>query len=169
MMVENRENLLKKLIVGMAGRAAEEMVFGETFASIGAQKDIETATDIAWKYVGHYGFGGFYGHVTSRSNDNDCEIFDREKVSQTVEALLKEAKEQAKSLLHTNLKFYQTSLGVLMEKGKISPKEFEAIAVGFGISVKEIKSGERLLLDYKNITKKFLNTKKFLKPSKHNA
>lgn len=168
-MMENRENILKKLVVGMAGRAAEEMVFGETFASSGAQKDIETATEIAWKYVGHYGFAGFYGHVTSRSNDNDCEIFDREDVSQAVEALLKEAKEQAKSLLHTNLKFYQTSLGILMEKGKISPKEFEGIAVGFGISVREVKSGERLMLDYKNITKKFLNTKRLSTVSKHKA
>jgi cell division protease FtsH len=166
-MMENRENILKKLMVGMAGRAAEEMVFGETFASVGAQKDIETATDVAWKYVGQYGFGGFYGRVTSRSNDNDFEIFDRQDIGQAVENLLKEAKEQAKSLLHTNLKFYQTSLGMLMEKGKLSPTEFKDIATNFGIAVKEVKTGEKLILDYKDITKQFLNTKKISAAAKH--
>ena len=132
-------------------------------------KDIENATDVAWKYVGRYGFGGFYGHVTSRSNDNDFEIFDREKVSQVEESLLKEAKEQAKSLLHTNLKFYQTSLNVLMEKGKISPAEFKDIAISFGIPVKDIKTGEKLILDYKDLTKKFLNSKKVSRTPKHNT
>ena len=73
--------------------------------------------------------------------------------------ILKEAKEKAKSLLHTNLKFYQTALNLLLEKTKVSPKEFEQIAASFGVPVKEVKSGEKLVLDYEGMTKKFLNSK----------
>ena len=158
-MINNKDNILNKLTVGMAGRAAEEMVFGETFASTGAHKDIEAATNLAWSYAGKYGFDGFYGSITSKSNDNDFEIFNRDKIGEIAESLLKEAKEKAKSLLHTNLKFYQTSLAILMEKTKISTKDFEQIAISFGIPVKEVKSGEKLVLDYEGMTKKFLNSK----------
>ena len=143
----------------MAGRAAEEMVFGETFASTGAVKDIEAATNMAWSYAGKYGFDGFFGSITSKSNDNDYEIFNRDKIGEITESLIKEAKERAKSLLHTNLKFYQTSLSTLIEKSKISTKEFEQIAISFGIPIKEVKSGEKLVLDYEAMTKKFLNSK----------
>jgi len=158
-MLENKDTLLKKLVVSMAGRAAEEMVFGENNASIGAQKDIEVATSSAWSYVGAYGFDGFAGKVTSKSNDNDFEIFNRDKVGEIAESLVKESKEQAKSLLHTNLKFYQTALQILLEKGKLTTKEFEAIAVDFSIPVTEIKSGEKLVLDYEGLTDKFLHSK----------
>ena len=157
--MENKSNILDRLAVGMAGRAAEEMVFGESFASTGAVKDIETATNVAWSYAGRYGFDGFAGAITSKSNDNDMEIFNRDRISEITESLLKEAKEKAKSLLHTNLKFYQTALNLLLEKTKVSPKEFEQIAASFGVPVKEVKSGEKLVLDYEGMTKKFLNSK----------
>jgi len=155
-MMENKDNLLKKLIVSMAGRAAEEMVFGEINATTGAVRDIETATHSAWAYVGRYGFDGFAGAVTSKSNDNEFEIFNREKISEVAESLVNESKGQAKSLLHTNLKFYQTSLRILLENGKMSPKEFQSIATDFKIPVTEVKSGERLVLDYEGMTNKFL-------------
>jgi cell division protease FtsH len=158
-MLESKTTLLKKLAIGMAGRAAEEMVFGEIDATIGAQKDIEAATTLAWSYVGKYGFDGFTGSITSKSNDNEFEIFNREKISEIAESLMKEAKEQAKSLLHQNLKFYQVALNALLEKGKLTTKEFQEIAVSFGIKVQEVKSGEKLLLDYEGMTKKFLHSK----------
>lgn len=158
-MLENKTTLLKKLTIGMAGRAAEEMVFGENNASSGAVKDIETATANACSYVAVYGFDGFAGKITSKTNDNDGEIFNADKIGEIAEGLVKEAKEQAKSLLHTNLKFYQTSLQLLLEKGKLSPKEFGEIATEFGITVKEVKSGEKLILDYEGLTHKFLNSK----------
>ena len=162
-MLETKDNLLKKLVVSMAGRAAEEMVFGETFASVGAQKDIESATTQAWSYAGRYGFDGFTGAITSKSNDNEFEIFNREKIGEITEALLKDAKEKAKSLLHTNLKFYQTALNVLLENGKMSPKEFATVATSFNIPVEEVKSGEKVMLGYEEMTRKFLHLKKMKK------
>jgi predicted metalloprotease with PDZ domain len=57
------------------------------------------------------------------------------------------------------LKFYQVALNALLEKGKLTTKEFQEIAVSFGIKVQEVKSGEKLLLDYEGMTKKFLHSK----------
>lgn len=156
-MLENKDNLVKVLAVKMAGRAAEEIVFGDNFASTGAGKDIESATQSAWCYVGRHGFGTFHGAITSKSNDNEFEVFDRDNISKLTENLLKEAKDQARLIIQSNLKFYQTALHSLLEKGKMSPKEFGDVAGNFGFVLKEIRNGEKLLLEYEDMTKKFLS------------
>lgn len=157
-MIQNKENVFKILMVMMAGRAAEEMVFGESQTSIGAQKDIENATESAWSYVGKYGFNEYCGAITSKSNDNDFEIFNREKIGEITESLLKEAKLKSREILNNNLKLYQAVLSQLLNNGKISPKEFENIARKFGITINESNTGMRVLLDYKSMTHKFLDS-----------
>ena len=162
--IDSKSVFLKKLTVALAGRAAEEIVFGEVDATIGAEKDIESATNMAWAYVGSYGFDGFTGRITSKSNDNDYEIFNREKISEITESLLKEAKDSAKAVIHQNLKFYQSALEQLLTKGKITPTEFEEIAKNFGFNkLEKVKSGEKLILNYEGMAKKFLHSKALAK------
>lgn len=168
-MMSNKDNLFNKMVVGMAGRAAEEMVFGEINASTGASKDIEVVTMDACKYVAHYGFDGFAGRVTSKSNDNDFEVFNRDRLGEIADTLVKSAKDKAKSLLHTNLKFFQTSLQYLLEKGKLTPTEFQVIAEDFGFEAKEIKTGDKLVLNYSELTQNFLNSKKSGRSKKSKA
>lgn len=155
-MTTNKENTLKTLICKMAGRAAEEMVFGESHVSTGAQKDIQDATEMAWEYVGKNGFDYYCGSITSKSNDNDYEIFDRDKISQLTEGILKQAKTDARALMNKNIKFYQFALNQLLNNGKISPKEFEDIAIKFGIKINIVETGAKVLFDYKNRTNNFL-------------
>lgn len=153
----NKDNILKTLVCKMAGRAAEELVFGETNASAGAQKDIVDATELAWEYVGKNGFDYYCGAVTSKSNDNDYEIFDRDKISEITEKILKDAKNEAKDLLNKHLEFYRTALNRLLTNGKISPSEFGDIAREFGVTANQADTGMRILLDYKSLTHTFLN------------
>lgn len=57
-----REELEKKLTVLLAGRAAEQLIFGEP--STGAADDLAKATDIARSMVTRYGMDAGLGHAT---------------------------------------------------------------------------------------------------------
>ena len=135
-------------------------VFGENLVTSGAHGDIKFATSEAWNYVGHYGFDGFASYITSTDEKSDGCVFNRKQIGEVVEGLLKDAKEKAKSLIHTNLQFFQSSLEYLLYNKKISSKEFSEIAKKFNIHLKEIKTGESIILGYEEMTKKFLSKKK---------
>jgi cell division protease FtsH len=57
----SRSELLDKLAVLLAGRASEELVFGEV--TTGAQNDLTVATHIARKMITEYGMSGRIGPV----------------------------------------------------------------------------------------------------------
>jgi len=61
-----RSKLIVDLVVAMAGRAAEEVVFGEENVTGGAASDIHEATRIAREMVARYGLGD---SLTSRAAD----------------------------------------------------------------------------------------------------
>jgi ATP-dependent Zn protease len=49
------------IAIKLAGRAAEEVVFGSDEVSVGCWRDLETATEIAEKMVAWWGFGESLG------------------------------------------------------------------------------------------------------------
>jgi cell division protease FtsH len=53
--------LLAKIKVALAGRAAEELVYGEV--TTGAESDLQQLTEIARQMVGRWGMSGAIGHV----------------------------------------------------------------------------------------------------------
>jgi len=63
-----REELEKKMIVLLGGRAAEHVVYGHL--STGAADDLSKATDIARNMVTRYGMAGALGPVTYESEPN---------------------------------------------------------------------------------------------------
>jgi cell division protease FtsH len=157
-MQENKNNLIDSLVVAMAGRAAEEMIFGENSASTGAMGDISKATSTASAYIMQYGFDGFCGAVTSRGEQNDGRIFDRQKTGETINLMLKDAKEKAKDLLRKNMSFYKKALSPLVKEGRLSPENFSSIAGEFGIKLKQIETGGNIVLDYSKKVDIFLNS-----------
>jgi cell division protease FtsH len=66
-----RSELLDRMACSVAGRAAEESIFGE--ASTGAEADIEAATDLARDMAGRYGMSEGIGPV--RVAAKDAEVF----------------------------------------------------------------------------------------------
>jgi len=158
LITENRENILDTLSVLMAGRSAEEIVFGENSASIGAEGDISRATEKALAYIGRYAFDGFSGTVTGESVNNTGKIFDREKSNEVANNMLKDAKEKSKDILHKNISLYKKLLAFLIKNGKMSSNDFVEIFKNEGIILKEIKTGETINLKYEDSINKFLNS-----------
>ena len=58
---QNKEYLMKRIMVLLAGRAAEEIVFGTELITTGAHSDLKHATNIAVNMVSEYGMGETLG------------------------------------------------------------------------------------------------------------
>lgn len=52
-----KEALKKRLVVSMGGKAAEWLIYGENFVSLGAVQDLKTANQLAQTMIGNYGMG----------------------------------------------------------------------------------------------------------------
>ena len=52
-----KEALKKRLIVAMGGKAAESLMFGDDFVSLGAVQDLKTANQLSQSMIGNYGMG----------------------------------------------------------------------------------------------------------------
>ena len=64
------ENELRdQLVVALAGRAAEQLVYDEL--TVGAENDLEQATNIARRMVTHWGMSGRLGPVSFKMSDED--------------------------------------------------------------------------------------------------
>jgi len=92
------KQLKARLDVCMAGRVAEEIIFGKEHITTGASSDFEQATQLARAMVTRYGFSGILGVV---SFDERLEISSdtRQIIEQEVHALLDDAYLRAKQTL----------------------------------------------------------------------
>jgi cell division protease FtsH len=133
---KTKSQLLGEIMMALGGRAAEEIVFGET--STGASSDLKHVNQIARNMVTKYGMssrlgnlvtaeqdevfiGRDYGHVQGHSDVLQATI------DEEVARILEEAYDQTKNILKINRTLLETLSQVLLEKEKIESEEFEAI------------------------------------------
>jgi cell division protease FtsH len=58
-----RETLMARIAVGLGGRVAEELTFGQGGVTTGAENDLQAVTALAWRMVTHWGMGKQVGTV----------------------------------------------------------------------------------------------------------
>ncbi|MBM3154644.1 MAG: ATP-dependent metallopeptidase FtsH/Yme1/Tma family protein [Chloroflexi bacterium] len=126
-----------RLVVSLAGRAAEEITFGEV--TTGAQNDLEQATSLARKMVTEYGMSSKLGPRTFGKREElvflGREIHEQrnygEKVAmlidKEVDALIQKAYTTAKKILTDNKERLKLIADRLMAKETIEEFEFEAL------------------------------------------
>ena len=131
----NTKKELHAMLVGaLAGRAAEELVFDTV--TTGAANDIEQATRVARAMNTQYGMSDKFGlmglatqedqYLTGRTVMN-CGDATAAEVDAEVMKMLKEAYEEAKSLLSENRDVMDKIAEFLIEKETITGKEFMKI------------------------------------------
>src|SRR6266480_6256641 len=59
----SRETLMARIAVGLGGRVAEELTFGQERVTTGAENDLQVVTNLARKMVTHWGMGKQLGAV----------------------------------------------------------------------------------------------------------
>lgn len=131
----NTKSELEAMLVGLlAGRAAEEIVFGNV--TTGASNDIEKATQVARAMITQYGMSEKFGlmglatvedqYLTGRATLN-CGDATATEIDHEVMIMLKDSYEQAKVILNEHRKALDHIAGFLIERETITGKEFMEI------------------------------------------
>jgi len=126
-----------RLAVSLAGRAAEEIIFGEV--TTGAQNDLEQSTGLARKMVTEYGMSDKLGPRTFGKREEliflGREIHEQrnysekvaEQIDDEVKNLIQRAYDTAKKILSENKERLKLVAERLMVKETIEETEFEAL------------------------------------------
>ncbi|OOP72431.1 ATP-dependent zinc metalloprotease FtsH [Clostridium beijerinckii] len=130
----SKDELLEQIVVLLAGRAAEDLVFNEI--TTGASNDIERATSIARQMVTMYGMSEKFGMIGLESIQNryldgrpvrNCSDEISAEVDREVMNIINESYEKAKNLLKANMEALGKISSHLIFKETIMGDEFMKI------------------------------------------
>ena len=125
----SRAKLLADIAVAMAGRAAEELVFGADAVTTGAEADFRAATDIARRMVKSWGMSetvGFVAHSAEPGNTTSERM--AWLIDEEVRRITEEGMERAKRLLTTNRAALDTIAEELLERETLTGMEIVGMA-----------------------------------------
>ena len=136
-MFMTKGRMLQEIMVSLGGRIAEEIIFDDI--TTGASSDIKKATQIAKKMVTRYGMSENVGVICY--DDDDDEVFIGRDLAHTrgygegvataidqeVKRIIDECYAKAKQIITENRSVLDACAKLLLEKEKISQKEFEAL------------------------------------------
>ena len=128
----NTKTELAAMLVGfLAGRAAEEIVFGNV--TTGASNDIEKATQIARAMITQYGMSDKFGLIGLATVENqylsgratlNCGDSTATEIDHEVMLMLKNSYEKAKEILNAHREALDRIAAFLIERETITGKEF---------------------------------------------
>jgi len=131
-------DLKNRMAVLMAGRAAEDLIFGE--ASTGAADDLARATDIARQIVTRFGMArelgqavferqgqSYLGENVVALREKDYSEATAREIDIAIKSLIDEAYESAKEVLNRRRKDLEAGTRLLLDKETITPEDFPAL------------------------------------------
>lgn len=123
----SKENLRDRICVSLAGRAAEQLVFGEQACTSGATQDFMQATAYAAQYVRHFAFGTRLSRTDVANDPGDNVNTDIEVTNPEIEALLAQEHARALALLDAHTPALMAVVDALLREGSIAPAELAAM------------------------------------------
>ncbi|MDF2611147.1 MAG: ATP-dependent metalloprotease FtsH [Lachnospiraceae bacterium] len=120
---QTKKQILSSIQMLLAGRAAEELVFGEGEITTGASNDIQKASALIIDYINKYGM------------DNDMGLFHMESLQETGDPQLiskcrdhmNQLYEETKRLLESNIEALKEITSELLEKESLNGEDIELI------------------------------------------
>ncbi|MGC0372208.1 MAG: hypothetical protein DGJ47_000916 [Rickettsiaceae bacterium] len=141
------EQMKSHIAVGMAGRVAEELIFGSEKVTSGASSDIKAVTNMATSMVTEWGLSKEIGPIfhgaggEDRYAGNQGEKFRSEKLSEKIDSeikrLVEEGYELAKKILTDNIDQLHTLAKALIEYETLSGKQIKNLLSGKDMNDKE--------------------------------
>jgi cell division protease FtsH len=135
-----------QLVVLLAGRAAEKIIYDET--SVGAENDLERATSLARRMMSHWGMSHKLGPVSYKLSDSDPflgrEIHQQrqfsERTQETIDAeigdTLRGADRRATDILHQRREELERLKDALIEREELDEKELTEL-IGPSVHAKD--------------------------------
>jgi hypothetical protein len=136
MKAESRQSCLDRICVGLAGRAAEALVFGDDACTTGSESDFKNATALAARFVRHFGFGKRLSRIDVTDSTEENLNTDVEPTNVEIEALLAEAYARAQEILKTDSALLLRIVDELLAHGLVT-KEKMAGLLGVAIAQEE--------------------------------
>lgn len=136
-----------QLVVLLAGRAAEKIIYDET--SVGAENDLERATSLARRMMSHWGMSHKLGPVSYKLSDSDPflgrEIHQQrqfsERTQETIDAeigdTLRGADRRATDILHQRREELERLKDALIEREELDEKELTEL-IGPSVHAKDV-------------------------------
>jgi len=134
-----KDLLMKRLVISLGGKAAENLFYGDMQVSVGAVQDLKQANSLAQRMIGNFGMGEkmevfynenvdndrtpFLGRSLSmgdKYSDKTKQIFDKESINLVNMAYL-----EAKQLLEQNKPLMEKVVDTLMQKVTLTGNEFK--------------------------------------------
>ena len=132
--LESKQALLGHMDVCMAGRCAEELMFGPDCISTGASSDFDSATRIARQMVTQWGMGSpALGQVMLVRSKEDYAALSpetRAMIEKDVKRLVDESYERAKKMLREKRKEFERLAEGLLEYETLTRDEIERVVRG---------------------------------------
>ena len=143
----SKNEMLESIIMMLAGRAAEKIVFNDI--NTGASSDLDKATSTARKMVMQYGMSDKLGYVTFTNEDHEVFLgrdFSQGRnysenvaavIDEEIKRIIDECYTKCEALLTDNRSKLDNIANALIEHEKLDAKEFEEVFSNGSISAKE--------------------------------
>lgn len=129
----SKQDYLNEVAVALAGRAAEEIVFGEDKVTNGAMQDLSTVTEMVINLFGCTGLDGeLYRNSIGRAltfDHLDCNIYSDN--TEDMQDFVEEAYEKAKETLVKYNKFFRALIRELLENHSIAEQKLRNMIVAY--------------------------------------
>ena len=128
----SRAKIIDDIAIGMAGRVAEEIIFGPDMVTTGASSDIQTVTHWAKNMVEKWGMSTKAG-VMDYSREEDEHAFrgysneTRETIDSEIREFLKNGYETARSILTTHRDQLDMLAEALLDKETMTGNEIRSL------------------------------------------
>jgi ATP-dependent metalloprotease len=126
-----RRQMMAKLAVCMAGRAAEELVYGTHEVTSGASSDFQQATSLAYNMVMKWGMSDTVGFVFLSTEQRKISPETMMLIDKEVKDLLETQYSHAKNVLTKHRHELDTIARALLERETLSGEELKSI-IGLG-------------------------------------
>lgn len=137
----SKQQLFARIVGGLGGRAAEEVIFGESEITTGAAEDLQQITRIARQMVTMYGMSeiGPWALTEEQSSDVVLRMLSRNSMSEklakdidsTVRSIVDSAYQIARNHIRGNREAIDKLVEVLLDKETLTGDEFRAILSEF--------------------------------------
>lgn len=117
----SQKYLENKLIIALGGRAAEDIVFGDSNVTTGSSNDLEVVQSIARAMITSYGFNKKLGP----SAWSDVSPITSHQIDKEVSTKVKKAYEKAKNIINNNFELFNAIAEALYTKEELTKKDLE--------------------------------------------
>lgn len=142
--------------VNVAGRIAEEIIFGENNVCSGNTSDLANATSIASRMVRQWAMSSLSSKISNPTVGN-CDLFNNNISASNplIDEIIIEETKNCRTLLKNNKKLIVMASKYLVEYDKMSPDKFIEICKEYGLDILNLEEGETIHPNYKEMFEMF--------------